>query len=331
MYVILVTYLITSGMLALLLFFAWASVRILLRLTNKPHRIRYRMFGYTTLVLVAVWGILLVYGYRWGRWRHEVTYVTFSHPQIPERFDGYRIVHISDLHLEGFGDNPAYLDTLLCAVNNLHPDLICFTGDLVSLSHRGAATFKDKLARMKAKDGIISVLGNHDYGVYDHLLDTKGREEDLRKLVGIQRDELGWTILMNENKTLYHEGDSIAILGSENQNCGPHQKVRRGDLDKAMAGTDGMFRLLLTHDPTHWDTEVVGKKDIPLTLSGHTHAMQFMFLGLTPCRLFFPHTHGEYTIGKQTLYVNIGMGQLMPFRIGATPEITLITLRKSTE
>ena len=329
MLVIFFTYLVTSGLLALVLWLCWATVRLIQRMATSRRRVRYRWFGYVTLAVSLTWGALLFYGHLWGRWRHEVTTFTFSHPELPQGFDGYRIVHISDLHLEGFGDNPAYLDTLIAGVNRLQPDLICFTGDLVSINHHEAAHFLPQLARLRARDGVVSVLGNHDYGVYDPTLDSLARERDVQELVTLQRDSLGWIVLLNAHFTLHHGADSISLLGSENQNCGPHQRVRRGDLTKTLEGTEGMFRILLTHDPTYWDTEVAGKRDIPLTLSGHTHAMQFRVMGLTPCSLLFPQTYGAYRKGGQTLYVNIGLGQLMPFRIGATPEITLITLRKS--
>ena len=329
MQVIFFTYLVTSGLLALSIWLIWAIVRLMQRRSAMCQRVRYRWFGVVSLSVSLLWGAMLFYGHLWGRWRHEVTTFTFCHPDLPPDFDGYRIVHISDLHLEGFLDNPAYLDTLIGEVNHLQPDLICFTGDLVSINHQEAAHFLPQLARLRAKDGVASVLGNHDYGVYDHTLDSLARERDVKQLITLQRDSLGWVVLLNEHITLHHKADSISLLGTENQNCGPHQRVRRGNLDKTLEGTEGMFRILLTHDPTYWDTEVADKRDIPLTLSGHTHAMQFRVMGLTPCSLLFPQTCGAYHVGDQTLYVNIGLGQLMPFRIGATPEITLITLRKS--
>lgn len=329
MFVLFLTYLITSGILTFLIFLLWFFTSIILRFLRSRRRVSYRRFGYVNIILALLWAGSLIYGFQWGRWRHEVKDYTYADSRIPHGFDGYRIVHISDLHLEGFVDNPVYLDTLIQTINRLHPDLICFTGDLVSISHHGVKTFQSVLSHLTARDGVVSVLGNHDYGVYCPHLDSLQQEKDCQQVIDFQRNVLGWKLLLNESLILHHNGDSIAILGSENQNCGPHQKVHRGNLNQTMKGTSGMFQLLLTHDPTHWDAEVVGHTDIPLTLSGHTHAMQFMVFGITPCNLFFPRSHGEYRVGRQTIYVNIGLGQLMPFRIGATPEITLITLKNS--
>lgn len=304
----------------------WIIIRLLLRLNNKC--IRYRWFGRVSLFLCLLFVITTFYGYFFGRWKYEVTEWTYVDERLPKGFDGYRIVHISDFHLETFNDNPAYVDTIVNAVNSLHPDLICFTGDLVSFTHDGLIPFIPNLSRMKANDGVISILGNHDYAIYERSLDSLSCELDRQQLIQSQRKDLNWNLLLNEHVTLHHNNDSIAIVGVENQACGMRQRVRRAKLTEALSSTEDIFRILLTHDPSHWDAEVVGKTDVPLTLSGHTHAMQCRVFGMTPCRLFFKRSDGAYKEGNQQLYVNIGLGELMPFRIGATPEITLITLKK---
>ena len=177
---------------------------------------------------------------------------------------------------------------------------------------------------------VYSVLGNHDYHIYSDDkdgIDETARLAKVEALISRER-ELGWDLLLNQSRVLEHAGDSIAIIGVENTSASEHFPSH-GDLEAAMRGTDGCFRILLSHDPTHWDLEVIGK-DIPLTLSGHTHAMQLSLPGWCPSRYLFKQYRGLYSKGNQNLYVNIGLGEtIFPARIGARPEITLITLKKS--
>lgn len=293
-------------------------------------KVRYLSFGIITLVLCLIWNLLALYGYAFGRFKYEVIEVDHIDNRVPDAFDGYRIVQISDLHISGFNGHEAFVDTIVNAINDLHPDLICFTGDLVSISHEEVIPYIYSLRNLAARDGVVSILGNHDYAVYQHSFITdEQREEDRLKLIKIQRDSLDWKLLLNENLKICHGEDSIFILGLENQNCGPHQKVRRGDMTETMRGTEGAYRVLLSHDPSQWDEEVKAKTDIPLTLCGHTHAMQFKIFGWTPCRFLYERSDGLYVVENQSVYVNIGVGELLPFRIGATPEITLHILHNN--
>lgn len=306
----------------------WFLTNLVYRhLLRKGRGVHFKFFKYTTLALSSLWISIAIYGHYWGRWQTEVHQFTYQNNRIPEGFDGFRIVHISDLHLEGFNDNPASLDSMVSQINMLNPDLVCFTGDIVSYNHQGLSQFYPKLAKLKAKHGVISILGNHDYAIYDRSLDSLQREADLRELISLQRDSLHWKLLLNENTILYRNNDSITIIGVENQACGFKQKIRRGNLAEAMKGASKSFQILLSHDPTHWDAEVVNKTDIPLTLSGHTHAMQFKMIGIAPSRIFFSRSDGMYAEGNQTLYINTGLGQLLPIRVGVVPEISLITLK----
>lgn len=327
MSVLLLTWVITIALLTIVIVLIWIVSRYIVK-KQKNKKLKYKRFGYTTLGIGLLWTVLMFYGYFFGRWRCEVVEWEFHDNRLPAAFEGYRIVQISDFHLEGFDDNPAYLDTIVKLINQQDADLICFTGDMVSYNHEALSKYAGKLEQLKAHDGVVSILGNHDYGVYDKSLDSLLKEFDRQQLINLERDTLKWNLLLNENFTLYHNGDSIAIIGSENQACGFKQKVRRGDLTKAIQGTENKFQILLAHDPSQWDAEVVGKTQIPLTLSGHTHAMQFKVFGWTPCRWLFKRSDGAYREDKQQLYVNIGLGGLMPFRIGATPEITVISLHK---
>ena len=306
----------------------WAVCYLVRKYVTKGGGVPFRRFRLTAIILSVCWIVLYSYGYFFGRWRYEVIQWDYHNSSLPKSFDGYRVVHISDLHLEGFQDKPEFLDTIINVINQQDADMICFTGDLVSFSHDGLVPFVPALSKLKARDGVFAILGNHDYGIYDRGLDSLQREQDRLQLINLQRHDLGWHLLLNEHFILHHASDSIAIIGSENQACGMHQKVRRGNLAQAMEGTEGLFQLLLTHDPSHWDAEVVGKTNIPLTLSGHTHAMQLSILGLRPSRLLFKRSDGLYTENSQQLYVNIGLGGLMPFRVGATPEITVMTLHR---
>lgn len=334
MTLLLITLVLTNALIWLLFSSFYWITKLIGKLTKskKIKKLKYRRFGYFCLANSAVWTLMALYGFVFGRFKYEVTELEYAHHDIPEVFDGYRIVQISDMHLEGFEGHEAFVDTLVNAINDLRPDLVCFTGDLVSFSSDGLLPYINTLQRIQTRDGVISILGNHDYGIYHRTLVTdKNNEEDRAKLINIQRDSLDWTLLLNENYILRRGEDSIAIIGSENQACTVHPKVQRGDLRKAMEGTDGCFQILLTHDPTHWDAEVLDNTQIPLTLSGHTHAMQFRLLGWSPCNWFYKRAYGYYEENGQSIYVNIGLGQIMPFRIGATPEITLITLRKNSE
>lgn len=295
----------------------------------SSHHVPYRPFGLTALVLVVVWLVLLIWGNQVGRFSCEVKSVTYSNTLLPEEFDGYRIVHISDMHLDGWEGHGDALQHVVDLVNQQHPDLICFTGDLVSiLSQELDAERIAILRQLRAADGVASVLGNHDYAIYARFDNDSLREASWRKLVVKQREELGWNLLLNEHLIIRRGNDSIALVGVENQSVGVHPVVQRGDLKSAIKGLGNTFAILLSHDPSHWRHEVVPDTDIPLTLSGHTHAWQFRIGSWTPARYAYPECDGMYVEGNQSLYVNVGLGGTLPFRIGASPEITVITLKK---
>ena len=276
-------------------------------------------------MLVAGWWMLYLYGHRVGRFQCEVRRADVA-IRVPQSFEGYRIVHISDLHLDGWIGHADLLRKRVEQINALRPDLVCFTGDLVSLSSQEIEPFVPILKGIHARDGVVSVLGNHDYLPYARHLSPKERQLEVERIIHTQREQLGWKLLLNDHIIVTRTGESLAILGCENHSVGVHQVVKRGNLAKTMNGTEGMTRILLTHDPSHWRAEVVGQTDIALTLSGHTHAMQLRILGHTPSSFLFPECDGLYEEGGQWLYVNIGLGGTLPMRIGATPEITLITL-----
>lgn len=304
---------------------------LLCRLCALPwhHHIAYRPFGIATILLVCLTIAIIIYGNKIGRFRHQVRELSFAHKDVPAAFDGYRIVHISDIHLDSWNGHSKQLRKRMEEINALCPDLICFTGDLVSMSSSETAPNKESLSLIHASDGIISVLGNHDYLPYARNKNREERDREVAEIIDFERNELGWNLLLNENVILHRGGDSLMVAGCENQSVGAHPVVARGDLAKATAlDCKGIFTILLSHDPSQWRKEVIAKTNIPLTLSGHTHAMQFRLFGWTPSKWLYPECDGLYTEGDQSLYVNIGLGGTAPLRIGARPEITLITLKK---
>ena len=284
---------------------------------------------------VFLWGLLsllipvaaIAYGTLFERNWYQVREVTIESPSLPGSFDGFIIAQVSDIHLRSFANRPESLRKAVEKINALDPDIVCFTGDLVSMDVSEMEGFEDMLKGIKVP--VYSVLGNHDYHIY------AGKKDELDEAaIGAKVEELkareralGWDLLLNENRIIRRGADSLAVIGVENTSASDHFPSH-GDLQAAMQGTDGCFRILLSHDPTHWEMEVVGR-DIPLMLSGHTHAMQFSLLGWCPSRYMFKQYRGLYAEGGQSLYVNTGLGEtIFPARIGARPEITLITLKK---
>ena len=279
----------------------------------------------------GLWFMLLpwvawVYGCVVERNCFRVKRVEVESQALPASFDGYRVVQISDLHLLSFKGREKALQRAVDKINALDADAVVFTGDLVSYGHWELDGLQDILECVKAKDGIFSVLGNHDYGEYHRWSSQQERAEALEMLKRRQRD-MGWLLLLNENVPIARGEDTISILGVENISGDRHFRTY-GNLAEAMQGADGAYKILLSHDPTHWRREVVGKSDIDLMLAGHTHAMQVMFFGWSPAALIYKEWGGLYSEGSQSLYVNRGLGQtVFKARIGAVPEITLIELK----
>ena len=279
--------------------------------------------------LVVAFGISAAsfYGLVWG-WRHLVVrQQTITVPDLPKVFDGFRIVQVSDLHLEMFEGQEAFISSLVDSVNAAHPDLIVFTGDLVSRQSREMLPFMDILSQMKAPYGVMSILGNHDYSIYGPFHGSpKAIEHDLDLFKEYQR-QMGWDLLLNEHRFIRRDSAQIAVIGVENE--GKSGKVRRADLPRAIEGVpDSCFKLLLTHDPWHWRHEVTRTTNIQLTLSGHTHAAHFRIGDVSPSRLAYSEWRGLYRKGSQQLYISSGIGGMLAFRLGAWPEINVLTLRR---
>ncbi|MDE5858007.1 MAG: metallophosphoesterase, partial [Muribaculaceae bacterium] len=231
-----------------------------------------------------------------------------------------------------FGNQTKFVSRLVDEINNLNPDLIVFTGDIVNRNSNELIPFVSVLSRLQAKEGVISIMGNHDYGDYTTWESDKAKQENLKLLHNLEK-KMGWDLLLNQSKNIYRGNDSILIIGVENIGDPPFHVY--GSLEKAYANTSTpQTKILLSHNPAHWKNSIAdnpGHK-IDLTLSGHTHAMQVELLGMSPAVFRYPTWSGLYhdKTTSNRLYVNIGAGTVgLPMRIGATPEITLITLRRA--
>jgi predicted MPP superfamily phosphohydrolase len=284
--------------------------------------------------------VMLIYVSGMFLWVNDfkLTKVELPVKNLPQAFDGYKIIQISDFHLGGFiNDKP--MKEIVRIVNEQHPDVILFTGDMVSFTTDEAYPFEAEMKRFSAKDGIFAILGNHDYGEYSRWDSPEDKEMNDKELFSFY-DRIGWQLLRNQNKIISRDSASIAVIGVENWSESK-RFGKKGDLRKAINGAEStQFKILMSHDPSHWDAEVnTSYPEIGLTLSGHTHAFQFAIesgsIKWSPAAFFFKqwaglyekvHENGE----KQYLYVNRGVGTLgYPGRIDTRPEITLIVLRNS--
>ncbi len=286
------------------------------------------------------WGALVT------RKQIDIVEVSISSPRVPEAFEGFRIVQISDLHVGTWGQDTRFVSRLCDSVNSLNPDLILFTGDIVNRESTELQPFLKALAGLKARYGVYSVLGNHDYGDYVEWPSQAEKAENLQLLRNWQR-QIGWHLLDNERTEIISAGDTIQLIGVENWGEPPfHQYGHLIDAyplsaDSVKNLNDNRFKILMTHNPEHWLREVIDISNIDLTLSGHTHAMQTEIkIGdkkWSPSSFRYKTWGGLYSRkandgNLMRLYVNIGAGEVgMPFRIGAIPEITLITLHSAAE
>ena len=291
-------------------------------------KIPYAPFGLTALIIVLiVWGSL-AYGHFIGRFQTEVNNVEYASQEVPEAFDGYRIVHISDMHADSFEDSED-LQKVINEVNAQNADIILFTGDMSTGSMDGMVKHEAVLKQLRAKEGVMSILGNHDFFIYDRELHNDNeRCAAADRLAKYEESVLGWHVLRNDSYIINKEKDSIAIAGVDNINGGQgFRTIQKGDLKKAMSKVDKAFTVFMTHDPSHWKAEVLPRSHAQITLSGHTHAAQVRLFGWSLANLSFNECDGLYDSDGRMLYVNAGIGCTAPFRIGCPSEITVITLR----
>ena len=289
----------------------------------KPHNYG-NLMG--TLSVPAVWFVLF-----WGTFvgfnKLEVNHHTYVSEKIPEAFDGYRIVLFSDAHVGSYQKHNSWLlQRAVDSINAQKPDIILFVGDLQNIQPTELYPHIDVLEKLKAKDGVYSVLGNHDYAEYVGV-DEAMKVANCRETVSMER-QMGWNVLLNEHGTIEHGKDHMILAGMENDGDGK-RFPQKGDVEKTLENvTSDDFILMMEHDPSAWRRKIVTDGRAQLTLSGHTHKMQFSIFGWCPLSLTGKEYNGWYKEGDQQLFVTAGLGGLIPFRFGATGEIVVLTLKR---
>jgi predicted MPP superfamily phosphohydrolase len=292
---------------------------------------RRKFVSQIALVLSAIPFLGILHGVLVGKYRYRVINHTLEFDDLPAAFDGFTITQISDIHSGSF-DNKKKLEYGIDLINKQESDVILFTGDLVNNHSKEMEPWIESFKKLKAPMGKYSILGNHDYGDYMTWPDKEAKEANMQRLYEIQ-EELGFRLLRNENVKLEKAGASIDLLGVETWGKGFGQY---GDLKKTTANlSDQSFKILMSHDPSHFDEEVKNfSQFIHLTLSGHTHGMQFGieipgFIKWSPASLRYPKWAGLYEELGRYLHVNRGFGFLaFPGRVGIWPEITVLKLKK---
>lgn len=295
--------------------------------------------GEKSLLIIPLVGVffgflpffVIVYAVFRAVYRFKVHQVVVKSDLLPQNFNGLRIVQISDLHLGSFNYRYHILHRAINTINSLKPDFIFFTGDLVNNYAWELNGWEDVLKSLTAQQGKYSVLGNHDYGDYSKWESEEERNSNFADIKDFHA-QIGFKLLLNEAECIENKGDKIAIVGVENWGNPPFKQY--GDLQQSLQGVEDVgFKILLSHDPSHWSEEVVHKTNIALTLSGHTHGMQ---AGIniknkewSPIKYKYKHWAGLYRLGHQFLYVSRGLGWMgFPGRLGMRPEITFIELEK---
>lgn len=295
----------------------------------KGYRIKW--IGKASALLSALVFISMWWGALFNRYNISVKELTIEINGLPESFEGYRILQFSDFHLGSYGEDTEFVEEVVSCINELKPDIILFTGDIVNRKTDELVPFTSVLSNLMAADGVKAILGNHDYGDYYKWNNETEKKENMNKLYSLFK-KMGWRLLLNETDWLVRNNDSIALIGVENIGDPPFPIY--GSLSKAYNTLDDdKVKILLSHNPSHWTDSITNHidKNIALTLSGHTHAMQIEVFGLSPSVFRYKTWGGKYENTKEnkTLYVNIGIGTVgLPMRLGATPELTMITLTR---
>lgn len=293
---------------------------------------RRKLISQLAVGLAAIPFASLLYGMYRGKYNYKVLSYTLEYDDLPEAFEGFKIAQISDIHSGSF-DNAEKVQHGVDLVNAQQADVVLFTGDLVNNRADEIHPWIKTFQQIKAKQGVFSVLGNHDYGDYMRWETAEAKKENLQSLFKAQK-EMGWDLLLNESRFIEKEGQRLALVGVENWGSGFKQD---GDLGKALEQVDADdFKILLSHDPSHWEAQVLPHPfKIHLTLSGHTHGMQFGieipgWIKWSPVKWRYKQWAGIYESASQRLNVNRGFGYLAyPGRVGMWPEISVITLKKT--
>jgi predicted MPP superfamily phosphohydrolase len=295
---------------------------------------RLKFFSQLAVTFTVIPAVGFLYGMVRGAYKYRVHRVKVPSPNLPPEFHGFKIIQLSDIHVGSFVNDEG-LKKAFDIVEQQNADLILFTGDLVNNVATELEGYEEQFKRLKAPHGVYSVLGNHDYGDYVAWpANTNEKAENLEKLKSRQK-EFGWKLLMNEHVAIEKNGARIGLLGIENWG-GNMRFPRYGKMKEATKGAEAYpFKILMSHDPSHWDMQVLlDYPEIDLTLSGHTHGMQFGIeipgFKWSPVKYLYKNWAGLYRKGQQFLYVNRGLGFLgYPGRLGIWPEITVIELQKA--
>lgn len=310
--------------------YLWALAAVMLLLTlvlfRLCRRTRRRWLRLLALLFVLFGWYVLVYGTFFGISNITVRRVEFASADLPASFDGYRIVQFGDAHVGSFnGRRQPILARAIDSINAQHPDLIVFTGDLQNKTPDEIEPHLKQLQRLKAKDCICSVMGNHDYPLYVD-------DDDLHKTHNLAQtmnteENMGWTLLNNTWRRIRRGEERIYIAGMENDGEGRFPQL--GNITSALTELSRKdFVVMLEHDPTSWRRKILTHSHCQLTLSGHTHGGQFSLFGWSPAALSFREYSGMYYAGDRAINVTSGLGGVVPFRFGTPPEIVVITLKK---
>lgn len=296
------------------------------RLARRMLKLRRNWGNYVGLVLVLAELYILFHGTMVGTDRLNVRQVTIEFDDLPTAFDGYRIAQFTDVHLGSMKDE--LMLRAVTAIDDMRPDLIVFTGDIQNMRPEELPRFAQTLKRLKAKDGVMSVLGNHDYSRYVNLSPDEALRNE--RLTRDFETSVGWQLLLNDNRIVRRGSDSIVIAGGENDGRPPFPA--KADLKKAMRGIHAKsFVVMLQHDPSAWRRHILPQTNAQLTLSGHTHGGQISLFGLRPTELVGKEDDGLYTEGKRKLFVSTGLGGFIPFRFYMNPEVVEITLKRTNK
>lgn len=294
---------------------------------------RRKLISQIAIGLAAIPFASLLYGMFRGKYNFKVLSYKLEYDDLPEAFEGFKIAQISDIHSGSF-DNPKKVQYGVDLVNAQDADVVFFTGDLVNNRAEEILPWIQTFRKINAKHGVYSILGNHDYGDYSPWESPEAKKKNMEDLKKAQK-KMGWDLLLNESRFIEKEGQRIAILGVENWGSGGFKKA--GDLNKALSNVAAEdFKILMSHDPSHWEAEVIPHPfNIHLTLSGHTHGMQFGieipgWIKWSPIKWRYKQWAGIYEKLNQRLNVNRGFGYLAyPGRVGIWPEVTVITLNRA--
>ena len=293
---------------------------------------RRKIISQIALGLASIPFASLLYGMYRGKYNYKVLSYNLEFEDLPDAFDGFKITQISDIHSGSF-DNQTKVQYGVDLVNQQKSDLVLFTGDLVNNRADEIKPWIKIFNKIKAEFGVFSILGNHDYGDYMRWESPAAKRKNMEDLYDAH-NEMGWDLLLNESRFIEKDGERLAIIGVENWGSG---FKKAGDLNKALNKvSEKDFKILLTHDPSHWEAQVIPHPfKIHLTLSGHTHGMQFGIeipgiIKWSPAKWRYKQWAGIYSEKNQYLNVNRGFGYLAyPGRVGMWPEVSVITLSKS--